>query len=143
MTVENCEIGPQNINIPVRGRYTHARIVLSRLRYLVDEYGDEEMKFANRDNSVTVKELADRLVEQMDMVYYHIMQGIEFPDDDPQWIAARETFLNPTGWMDGGSSYGLLIGGNGAQVIGIGCRHSDTFNVKISNVEIYGIYNQV
>ena len=45
--------------------------------------------------------------------------------------------------MDGGSSYGLLIGGDGAQVVGIGARHSGTSDITISNVEIYGIYNQV
>ena len=105
----------------------------------MDEYGDEEMKFANRDQAVTVKQLADRLVEQMDMVYYHIMQGIEFPDDDPQWIAARETFLNPTGWMDGGSSYGLLFNGYGTAVVNIGRRTTDTFGITVKNTKIHNI----
>ena len=107
MVIEDCDIGPQNMNIPVLGRYVHGRIILSRLRYMVDEYANQELKYANRDQSTTVKQVADKLVEQMDMIYYHITQGIEFDDDDPQWIAARKTFLNPSGWLDGGSAYGM------------------------------------
>ena len=107
MVIEDCDIGPQNSNIPVLGRYVHGRIVLSRLRYLVDEYADQVLKYANRDEPTTVKAVADKLVEQMDMVYYHIIQGTEFDDDDEQWIAAKKTFLNPTGWLDGGSAYGM------------------------------------
>eukprot|EP00488_Nonionellina_sp_1-RS-2012_P001258 TRINITY_DN2011_c0_g1_i1.p1 TRINITY_DN2011_c0_g1~~TRINITY_DN2011_c0_g1_i1.p1 ORF type:complete len:167 (-),score=26.23 TRINITY_DN2011_c0_g1_i1:159-659(-) len=45
-TIEDCVIGPQNTDIPVKGRYTHARIMLARLRYFVDEFGDEQIKFA-------------------------------------------------------------------------------------------------
>ena len=58
------DIGGQNTDIPVLGRYTHGRVVLSRLRYMVDEAGDETLRFANRAEEVTVRQLADRLVEQ-------------------------------------------------------------------------------
>ena len=117
MVIKDCNIGPQNIDIPVLGRYVHGRIMLSRLRYLVDEYGDERIRFANRgytedtdsEELPTVRELADKFIEQMDMIYYHITQGIEFDENDQQWIDAQHTFLNPTGWLDGGSSYGMFI----------------------------------
>ena len=143
VVIKDCSIGPQNNDIPLLGRYTHARAFLPRLKQMIDDgYGDEEITFYNRD-TMTLDDIVNRLVNQMDMIYHHINNGIEYDEDDPEWIATKKLFYNPSGWMDGGSSYGLLIGGNGAQVIGIGCRHSDTFNVKISNVEIYGIYNQV
>ena len=100
------------MNIPVLGRYTHGRVMLSRMRYLVSEYGDETIRFANRhqddDDLPTVRDLCDRLIEQMDMVYYHLTQGIEFDDDNEQWVRARETFINPSGWLDGGSAYGMF-----------------------------------
>eukprot|EP00486_Rosalina_sp_Unknown_P011624 CAMPEP_0201591958 /NCGR_PEP_ID=MMETSP0190_2-20130828/189984_1 /ASSEMBLY_ACC=CAM_ASM_000263 /TAXON_ID=37353 /ORGANISM="Rosalina sp." /LENGTH=966 /DNA_ID=CAMNT_0048050509 /DNA_START=186 /DNA_END=3086 /DNA_ORIENTATION=- len=139
MVIEDCDIGPQNMNIPVLGRYVHGRIVLSRLRYLVDEYADEELQYANRGESVTVKQVADKLIEQMDMVYYHITQGIEFDDDDPQWIAAKKTFLNPTGWLDGGSAYGILLNGEGTAVVNIGRRTTETFDITVKNVEIHDL----
>jgi len=139
MTIENCEIGPQNVDIPVKGRYTHGRIILARLRYLVDEYGDEKVRFANRKKATTVKALADRLVEQLDMVYYHVMDGIEFDEDDEQWIAAKKTYLNPTGWLDGASSYGILLNGHGTAVVNIGRRVTNTEQITIKNVEIHNI----
>eukprot|EP01083_Nonionella_stella_P017323 48442_1 len=140
MLIEQSKIGPQNTDIPVRGRYTHARIVLSRLRYLVDEYGDEELTFANRNGkSSTMRQLADTLVEEMDMVYYHIMKGIEYDEKDPLWIEAQQLFINQNGWMDGGSSYGILLNGLGTAVVNIGRRLARTWDITIRDVEITGI----
>ena len=80
--------------------YVHARIMLSRLRYLVEEHGDDTLTFANRggsEQSVNLRELADRLVN-----------GVGFGEDNAEWLDAKRTFLNPTGWLDGGSSYCIL-----------------------------------
>jgi len=139
LTIEDVDIGPQNVDIPVRGRYTHGRAILSRLRYLVDNYGESSLQFANRETAVTVRELADRLVEQLDMVYYHVIDGVTFDADDAQWQAAKQTFLNPTGWMDGGSSYGVLLNGYGTAVVNIGRRTTDTFEITLRNVEIHDL----
>ena len=49
------------MDIPVTGRYNHGRILLPRLMFLVDEYGDSRIKFANRDAFTTVQALVDRL----------------------------------------------------------------------------------
>merc|ERR1719361_2166567 len=123
MAMKNCSLrigrraAGQNTDIPVLGRYVHGRAILSRLRYMVDEYGNEKLQFANREESVTMRELADRLVEQLDMVYFHVLQDIQFDASDPQWIAAQRTFLNPSGWLDGGSSYGILLNGRGTGVV--------------------------
>eukprot|EP00486_Rosalina_sp_Unknown_P001205 CAMPEP_0201565262 /NCGR_PEP_ID=MMETSP0190_2-20130828/4248_1 /ASSEMBLY_ACC=CAM_ASM_000263 /TAXON_ID=37353 /ORGANISM="Rosalina sp." /LENGTH=712 /DNA_ID=CAMNT_0047982553 /DNA_START=729 /DNA_END=2869 /DNA_ORIENTATION=- len=141
--ISDCVIGPQNNNIPLLGRYTHARAFIPRLKQIIDDgYGDEEITFSNRQ-TMTVNDIIDRLINQMDMVYNYVNNDIVYDEDDIEWIAAQKIFYNPSGWMDGGSSYGLLIGGDGAQVVGIGARHSGTSDVTISNVEIYGIYNQV
>ena len=143
LEIQDCSIGPQNNAIPLLGRYTHARAFLPRLKQMIDDgYGNEEITFHNRD-VMTISDIINRLVNQMDMIYHHINNGIEYDEDDPEWIASKKLFYNPTGWMDGGSSYGLLVGGNGAQVVGIGARHGATSDIKITNVEIYGIYNQV
>ncbi len=53
----------------------------------------------------------------MDMIYNHFIKGYEYNDiDDPLWISAKQLFYNPSGWMDGGSSYGLVFNGDGAAV---------------------------
>ena len=141
--LSDCVIGPQNENIPLLGRYTHSRAYLPRLKQLMDLYGDEEITFYNRP-TMTVSSLIDRLINQMDMMYFHFINGVEYDDEnDLEWIAAKKLLYNENGWMDGGSSYGVLFGGGGAQVVGIGARTDGTNNITISNVEIYGIYNQV
>ena len=141
VVISDCVIGPQNQNIPVLGRYTHARAFIPRLKRLLEEHGDEMVTFYGRD-PITVESIIDRLINQMDMIYFHFNDDIEYDEDDEEWIAAKKLFLNPTGWMDGGSSYGIVLGGNGAQVVGIGARTLKTSDISVTNVEIYGIGNQ-
>ncbi len=91
---------------------------------------------------MTISYLIDRLINQMDMIYFHFINELEYDDENNiEWKEAKKLFSNPTGWMDGGSSYGLIFGGSGAQVVGIGSRTTSTSNVSITNVEIFGIYN--
>eukprot|EP00485_Elphidium_margaritaceum_P004154 CAMPEP_0202692848 /NCGR_PEP_ID=MMETSP1385-20130828/7126_1 /ASSEMBLY_ACC=CAM_ASM_000861 /TAXON_ID=933848 /ORGANISM="Elphidium margaritaceum" /LENGTH=982 /DNA_ID=CAMNT_0049348447 /DNA_START=45 /DNA_END=2993 /DNA_ORIENTATION=- len=146
VTVTDCVIGPQSDTIPLLGRYTHSRAYLPRLKQLSDLKGESTVTFYNRDTT-TVQVLVDRLVAQMDMAYFHVVNGVEYDDDaDEEWLAAKTLFLrtdDASGWMDGGSSYGVLFGGDGAQVVGIGARPDATSNIYLKNVEIFGIYNAV
>ena len=116
VVVRDCVAGPQNRDIPVLGRYTHARALLPRLKQLVEEHGEEEIAFFDRE-TVTVSELVERLTDQMDMVYLAHFEGVHFPEDDEEWVATQKLFVNPSGWNDGGSSYGIAFGGQGAQVL--------------------------
>ena len=137
-------IGSQNNNIPVLGRYTHARALLPRLKYFVDNYGNEKVIFGGTNGgiSVTIEELADEFVEQMDLIYYYIINGTRPDDDDTQWQNAKNLFLNPTGYSDGGSAYGIILNGLGTGVVSFGRRQTHTSNITVKNVEIYGIHNQ-
>merc|ERR1711933_14795 len=78
----------------------------------------------------------------MDMIYHHWINDKQYDEDDEEWIAAQKIFKNPTGWMDGGSSYGIVINGRGAAVVGIGVRTEMVNNIYMNNVEVFGIYNQ-
>ena len=142
VNIDSCVVGPQNTDIPVLGRYAHARAMLPRIKQLSDEYGTEEIQFYNRD-PITINDLTQRLITQMDMIYNNYINNIQYDDQDDEWIAAKKLFYNPTGWMDGGSSYGIVFNGDGAAVVGMGSRISDTSDIKMNNVEIYGIYNKV
>ena len=73
------------------------------------------------------------------MVYFHVLHGVEFDEEDPQWIAAKQTFINPTGWLDGGSSYGILLSGRGTAVVNIGRRKMETMNIQMVNVTIHDL----
>ena len=140
--IENVIVGPQNNEIPTLGRYTHSRAFIPRLKDLYDNYADEEIQFYGREKT-TVGALCQRMVDQMDMIYFNYINEIEYEPNDKEWIAAQKVFKNPTGWMDGGSSYGIVINGGGAAVVGIGTRITGTDNIIMNNVEVFGIYNQV
>lgn len=140
--IENVIVGPQNNEIPTLGRYTHSRAFIPRLKQLYDNYGNEEIQFYGREKT-SISDLCQRMVNQMDMIYFNYINGEDYDDNDKEWIAAQKIFENPTGWMDGGSSYGIVINGGGAAVVGIGTRITNTNNIILNNVEIFGIYNQV
>jgi len=139
--IEDVVIGPQNNAIPTLGRYTHARAFLPRLQHLAHTFGEQRIQFYGRAE-MSVSELCTRLIRQMDMIYFNWVQGTEYDVDDAEWIAAQKLFKNEAGWMDGGSSYGLVINGAGAAVVGIGARTTRTQNITLNGVEIFGIYNQ-
>ncbi len=73
-----------------QSKQTEEQKLKARLRCLVDAYGDETIELANRNKINTVKELADTLIQQMDMIYHHIIQGIQFDDTNIQWIKAKK-----------------------------------------------------
>lgn len=84
------------------------------------------------------------MIKQIDMIYFNYIYKKEYDDiNDLEWIVAKKIFGNPTGWMDGSSSNGIVINGGGAAVVGIGTRITNTNNIQMNNVEIHGIYNQV
>jgi len=139
--IENVMVGPQNDEIPTLGRYTHSRAFIPRLRDLNEQYGDKEIQFYGRE-ATTVAALCQRMVKQMDMIYFNYIDQVEYDAHDEEWIAAQKVFANPTGWMDGGSSYGIVINGGGAAVVGIGTRITNTNHIQMNNVEVFGIYNQ-
>ena len=106
---------------------------------MADNYGSESIQFAARD-ATTVQGLIDRLVNQMDMVYNHILNSQIYDDDDSEWLAAKNLFINPSGAIDGGSSYGIVFNGQGIANNAIGTSVDGTSDIQLNNVEIQGIY---
>ena len=91
-----------------------------------------------------MKELVDEFVEEMDLVYHFIVNGIDWSQTDrkDQWEKAYSLFINPTGYQDGGSSYGIFLNGGGTGVVSFGRRPEGTKNIMLKNVEIKGIHTQ-
>eukprot|EP00486_Rosalina_sp_Unknown_P000394 CAMPEP_0201564468 /NCGR_PEP_ID=MMETSP0190_2-20130828/2768_1 /ASSEMBLY_ACC=CAM_ASM_000263 /TAXON_ID=37353 /ORGANISM="Rosalina sp." /LENGTH=454 /DNA_ID=CAMNT_0047980673 /DNA_START=491 /DNA_END=1851 /DNA_ORIENTATION=- len=126
ITITNSEIGPSALP-PLNGRYLHARTLLRRYKHLVDNYGDNELAFFERD-TLTVRDYVDELIEQMDMVYNYLtsddddyLDNID-EDDMERWLKAKELFLNPSEYQhgDGGVVYGILLNSRGGAVMGFG-----------------------
>ena len=145
--IVDCDIGPSASNIPVTGRYLHARVLLRRYAHLVDHHGDETLAFYGREER-TVREYVNELVMQMDMVYDHVIHGVEYDDDDDlddesqnRWIAARDLFVNPNenGYGDGGVVYGILLNSRGGAVMGFGNAPSKSTRAVLDNVHIHDL----
>ncbi len=47
------------------------------------------------------------------VIYFNIINGKEYSDDNNEWKEATKILKNQSGWMDGGSSYGITINGQG------------------------------
>ena len=143
ITITDCDIGPSSSNIPVTGRYLHARTLLRRFRHLVDNYGDEQIAFQGREIQ-TVREYVDELIEQMDMIYNHVINGYEYNENDidyDRWLTASDLFINPNenGYGDGGVVYGILLNSRGGAVMGFGNAPSQSTNAIINNVYIHDL----
>lgn len=74
--IVDCDVGAQNVYIPVLGRYTQG-----------------EGRAAQAALSVTSETTAD-------LIYFHVVDGLDFEDSE-QWRDAHRTFVNPTDWLDG------------------------------------------
>ena len=108
-------------------------------RDLSANYGSETIQFAAKDPT-TVQGLIDRLVNQMDMIYNHIINSKEYDDTDDEWTAARKLFLNENGALDAGSSFGIVLTGEGSAANAIGSAIEGCSDVKLTDIEIQGIY---
>eukprot|EP01084_Bolivina_argentea_P109673 196018_1 len=140
VTLNNIDVGPQHQTIPVLGRYTHARAFLPRLQYFVDNYGSWQVPFWDRQP--TVSELAERLINQMDMTYNYVINGAEYDDDDEEWQAAYDLFINEAGYQDASASYGVVFAG-GAAVSAIGTRIANEGDITMKNVNVHGLRSHV
>ena len=52
---------------------------------------------------------ANALQVQLDMLYRHVVDAVQFDVDDATCQSTKRLFLNELGWMDGGSSCGLVF----------------------------------
>eukprot|EP01084_Bolivina_argentea_P106471 190511_1 len=139
VTLQNLSVGPQHQNIPVLGRYTHARAALPRLQYLMENYGDWEVPFWDRTPTIT--SLVERLMNQMDMTYNYVINGVE-PSETDEWLEAKALFINEAGYQDASASYGIVFAG-GAAVSAIGTRIENEGDISIKNVSVFGLRSHV
>jgi len=140
VTIRDCEVHNVGHTVPLSGRYLHARVLLRRYRHLVENHGAQTLAFDGRD-AISVGALVDELIEQMDMVYDHVVNDVTFAEDDAQWSRAKALFMNPNlnGHADGGVQYGLLLNSRGGAVMGFGNAPSMSSNLNVHNVYIHDL----
>jgi len=143
IVIENVEVGPSFKEVPVLGVYTQARIMLPRLRKIMNDNPDGTVTFSSRtENKVmTMADIEENLVEQMDAMFAHIIQGKEFDDDDLVWKNAKELFLNENNIPSASTVYGIFLNSLGASVFAVGGAPGFSYNAVIKNVKIHGLIN--
>merc|ERR1719471_1848792 len=68
--IENVEVGPVYQEVPVMGVFTQARIMLPRLRNIIENNPEGTVSFHNRPGKTyTANDLYDELVAQMDIMF--------------------------------------------------------------------------
>merc|ERR1719229_2018478 len=80
LTLKNIEVGPVYQEVPVMGVYTQARIMLPRLRSIAEDNPDGYVEFYGRDGKYTAQDLLDELTSQMDIMYEHNINGVDWED---------------------------------------------------------------
>ena len=81
----------------------------------------------------------DILIYQIDETYFNVINDDEA--DVTISDAAKSLFIIDDGFMDAGSSYGIVLNIEESVTLAIGQRIVCTQDITLRNVEITGIYN--
>ena len=96
--MNNIEIGPTSNKAYFKGEYSHMRAILPRLKLISNEIGtDETIQFYGRDNPQTMVDITEEIEFKMNMVWNYVVNNIQYPDDNEDWLNAKELFYNQGG----------------------------------------------
>jgi len=141
--LERIEVGPVYTEVPVMGVFTQSRIMLPRLRNIMERNPEGTVTIADRPSSLTAADLYDELVAQMDIMFDHNINGVDYEDmdEDPERIAAaRDLFENKNGLPSSSTAYGIFMNSYGASVFAISGSPGHSDGVVVKDVHIHGLY---
>merc|ERR1719334_2620341 len=141
LTVRNCEIGPTTEIAYLNGNYGHMRLIMPTLKSVAqdsDVQNPNTIHFHGRKKAVTMWQLLDKLVEEMDMAYNFAMYGTTY-DDHPFWQEAVEMFISPSGLPYGAVLYGLFLNYPSAGIFGWHVNDKLSYNATVENVYIHDL----
>lgn len=145
--LRNLDIGPNNQDCPVTGRYLHARAMLPRYKQLVEEHGDESIIINGQERKIS--DIIDRLVAAMNIIYNEEVLGYEYetdPDLDHELYQMAQLEFATKSYQidddtprvsDGGTVYGILLNGYGGAVMGFGEAPRFASNVEMESIRIH------
>ena len=135
MQIENVDIGPVYMETPVMGVYTQARIMLSRLKKIYEDNPDGHIKFHDRSGRFTAHDIRQELADQMDIVFEHYINGVEWEDfeNEEQTQKARDLFENLNQVPSASTVYGMFLNSNGASVFSIGGAPGSSTNAQVKS----------
>merc|ERR1719334_2458141 len=141
--IENVEVGPVYQEVPVMGVFTQARIMLPRLRNIMENNPEGTVTFHDRPRAYTAGDLYDELVAQMDIMFDHNINGVAYDemDESPERIAAaRDVFENVNGLPSSSTAYGIFVNSYGASVFALSGSPGFSDGLEMNHVRIHGLY---
>ena len=101
------------------------------------------MEFHNRPGKWTAQDLYDELMAQMDIMFEHNINGVDYDDmdeDEERILKARDTFENGNGLPSSSTCYGIFMNSYGASVFAISGSPGHSNGVQLNDVHIHGLY---
>merc|ERR1719334_2894235 len=141
LTVRNCEIGPTTEIAYLNGNYGHMRLIMPTLKSVAqdsDIQNPNTIHFHGREKAVTMWQLLDKLVEEMDMAYNFVMTGTTYEDHE-WWEEAQQMFINPSGLPYGAVLYGLFLNYPSAGIFGWHVNDALSTKATLENVYIHDL----
>ena len=101
------------------------------------------LTFSGRNESVSLQDIIDNLQNLVDIAFAVVMGTEEYDDDDEDYIAAKELFINEDGLPYGAVMYGLFLNSWWTNVFQFHptLRHSE--GAEIKNLKIHGLHHTV
>ena len=101
------------------------------------------IRFADRERAVSLEEVIEKLQNLVDIAFKAVMGVEEHDARDPEYIEAKELFINEDGIPYGAVMYGLFLNLYYANVFRVHptLHHADT--AQIENVKIHGLHHKM
>eukprot|EP01083_Nonionella_stella_P001022 2945_1 len=136
--IKNVEIGPSTDIAYLNGNYAHMRLLLPTLASIAQQHATDYLTFTGRDEGVTMQQLVDKVIVQMDMILDFVLNGVTYEEHE-DWGEAKEMFINPSGLPYGAALYGLFLNYPGAGIFGWQVNDLRSGEVKLQNVNIHDL----
>jgi len=138
VTIRDTEIGPSVERAYLNGNYGQFRLLLPTLDKIAKEYPNEGILFDGRSERVTMREMLNKVISMMDMVFDFAVTGTSHEGEE-YWDEAVDAFVNPSGLPYGAVLYGLFLNYPSAGIFG--WHVNDKFSTKatLENVFIHDL----
>jgi len=152
--ISNVDIGPSTTQAHVTAGYGHARALLYIARILVEDETVNNVHlpfFGRRDLNITITQIVDQLITEMDMIFNYVVKGIDYDDEQynnndettiANWKEAKQLFLKTDGIPYGSAMYGIFLNYPGASIQSYHLNDLKSYNVLIENVHIHDLHHK-
>jgi len=152
--ISNVDIGPSTSEAYVTAGYGHARALLYIARILIEDENVNKVHlpfYGRKDQNITIVQVVDQMITEMDMIFNHIVKGIDYDDEEvnqndetiiANWKEAKQLFLKTDGIPYGSAMYGIFLNYPGASIQSYHLNDQKSYNAVIENVRIHDMYHK-